>query len=561
MGMPPDPGTGTTPLTDAAGDPTGSIDSQSQSELYQDALNSAAKAEESAQHGLQGLYDQLSQLGSDPGDTDSVTGGPGPKSQQWIKQTQDLDRQIQAASNQLAAAKRNTATVYTKIASDSSARARTQAQSQTWAVQAQSAAAAAQYKNDQANLLEAYGAQKDLATIQNLQAAAAKSGQQLQLIAQQTQTSASQQALNSARAVQISETTPAIIQMDQARTQVYGSQVTANNARAQYLTSRVGVSQSQTDLNDARAQLISGPQAQSLLSTSELRQAQANKLDLTNGATLADLQAKAGLSDARIRQIAANIGRSQILPYTDRTSPNLTVFQPSTGTVTGVPNPGYVNTTMQGINDTNSAIQQVQNEIAQGTMTPDEGTALIDNLRQSLQYKALGVTPDQYIQAQQQQAAFGQGIVNGAANLGNSMSTQFMDLARNARTDVGPITPYENAIGMMGGPSAMQQAFSLIRQVRPITDRFSALDAAQKYAAAANILKSNPSGSTVQQPATTPAAQPGVSGGATPYQGAPNPNVFGSGTGTVPTNQGMPMNPNDPALLQQIGASGLGVAP
>lgn len=478
MTMPPDPGTGTTPSMDTAGDPAGAVSSQSQSELYQDQLNAAVTAEQSADHGLQGLYDQLNQLGPDPGDVDSITGGPGPKSQQWIKQTQDLDRQIQAASSQLATAKRDTASVYNHIATDASTRARTQGQTPLWSAQAQSATAAAQYKSAQANLLDAYGAQKDQATIQKLQDDAAKAQQQVQLIGQQTATSASVQALNSAKAVQITETTPAVLQMDAARTQVYASQVAANNARANTLIP------AQADLANARAAYISGPEAQSMLSKAELDAAKAKGLDLTQGATLDKIQAAAGLSNARIAQIYANVGKSQVLPYTDRTSPNLTVFQPSTGSVTGVPNPGYVNTTMQGISDTNNAIQEVQNEIASGQMTSDEGTALISNLRQALQYKALGVTPDQFLQAQQSQANLGMNVLNnymGTLEKGQGVAQQFLDAAAKTRNlpagmNFNPFGTFGQIANAVYGPS-LANAQNLINQVQPVTDKFSALKA------------------------------------------------------------------------------------
>src|SRR5579859_4648441 len=137
-----------------------------------------------------------------------------------------------------------------------------------------------------------------------------------------------------------------------------------------------------------------------------------------------------------------------------------------------------------------AAIDQVQGQIASGQTTPQDGDQLIANIKSSLDARTRGFTPEQLQQNQQQQASFGQGILDKMTSGGNTQANTLLNAARGAR-DLGgaQFTPYQNSIAMGGGPDMIKQALSLIQQVQPINDRAGALDAAGKYGQASQIFK------------------------------------------------------------------------
>lgn len=396
--------------------------------------------------------------------------------------------------------------------------------------------------------LEAQSAQaKDQATMDSLNARAQAVIQNAQTTATKAasleQLQSSQSLLANAKAAQIPALTQSTIDL-------HTSTIQRNAAYVQYLGSRTNLQNAQANtqgqvanLDAAKAALVAGPQAQSMLSKSELDAARAAGLNLDQGATLDKIQAAAHLSDARVLQIYANIGKSQVLPYNDKTEPNLTIFNPYTGNVSGQPNPSYVNTALQGITDTNQAIQQVQQDIASGQMTPDEGTALIDSLRQSLQYKALGVTPTDYVNMQNAQANVGMNVLGKYQDLlsqGNLASDRFQQAAMKSTHQLAPSNAY-SAFGQIAnalyGPD-LKTAQSLISQIQPITDRLSALKNMSLIGQARAALTGAPIAPTASNPSPQqPPAQPTPPAPPAAPTGGPNAAFLSSAApGSQPLN-------------------------
>lgn len=429
----------------------------------------------------------------------------------------------------LGQAARAYATTLTQVANQRAANARSAKdpnEQRLWSNEADKASSQADLYGAEADMYQAKTQAAIDAATSRASTALQRANTYAQRVQSQNDASQAQSLLANTRAAQL----PALTQ---STVQLHANQIQVAQQRANAYVSRVAaqnqVSGSQVDVNEARAQLISGPQAEALLSKAELDAAKAKGLDLTQGATLDKIQAAANLSNARVQQIAANIGKQQVLPYQDKTSPTLDVFQPSTGQVTGVSNPGYVNQTLQGITDTNQAISQIQNQISSGQMTPEDGTALINNLRQALQYKALGVTPDQYVQMQDQQAQLGMGVLNnymGVLNKGQDVANQFLNTASRVRglpagANFSPFSTFGQIAQNVYGPS-LQKAQDLISQVQPVSDRFTALQAVSNLAQArdhiAAVMQGNPVSNTDQANPMDTTANPTVSANPTTPQ-------------------------------------------
>lgn len=312
-------------------------------------------------------------------------------------------------------------------------------------------------------------------------------------------------------------------------------------------------------LSDARATVLVPAEAKKFLSAAGLDDAKISALNITTPLKLGDLAAKAGLEQAKAAQIYANMSKQQQAPYADTKAPNLLTYDPRTGTYSSQTNPAYTNPQAQPITDTYAAIDQIQAQIASGQMTPQDGDALIANLKQSLDATSKGFTPEQYQARQQTQATFGQGVVDKMHSQGNTMADTLVSAAKGARTPVD-MSPYENAINMGGGLTALQQAYALIGQVKPITDHASAIDAIIKYGGAKALLEtqkaaaegksnSDASGSgAASNPQPQPAvAAPGQAGtSADPTLGATPPAPFAQsglpegGSRGFSTDQGAP---------------------
>lgn len=213
--------------------------------------------------------------------------------------------------------------------------------------------------------------------------------------------------------------------------------------------------------------------------------------------------------------------RPKLINQGSKDEPTLTFFDARTGEVSSQPNPAYVNTTQQGISDTQSAINSVQQDIANGSMTPDEGSALIDTLRQSLQYKALGITPDQYFQQQSNQANLGMNVLGKyqeQINQGNVLGQQYMDAAMKSTKPLPAFNGFSAEGGIANaiyGPD-LAKAHQLIAQVTPITDRLSALKNLAVIGQAKAALTGAPTAPTLGNPNPQqgpPAASPGVAQG------------------------------------------------
>lgn len=339
-----------------------------------------------------------------------------------------------------------------------------------WAAEADKAKNQSDLYKSEADLYQAK-------TQEEMQSASQRAQAALQNAATSAQRAASTGALQGAEAALANAKLAALPELTTSTIALHNSQIQLAGARAQQSLANAALANAKTDV-------LIPAEAQRFLQMAGWDQARIDALHLTTPVKLDYLKAQTGLDDAKAQQILANIGKQQILPYTDNRSPTLTEFQPSTGQVTGIPNPGYVNTTLQGINDTEQAIQSIQNQIASGQMTPDQGTQLIANLRQALQYKALGVTPDQYVAMQNQQANLGRNVLSdymGVLGQGRSAADQFMTMARGIRNlpaglNLSPYATFGKIANQLYGGS-LDNARALINQVQPVTDRFSALQA------------------------------------------------------------------------------------
>ena len=471
--------------------------------------------------------------------------------------------QLDSARTALGAASRSHANLLAKFAVAAQAKTRTStdpAQQALWTNEADKANSQSALYNDEADMYQAK-------TQSAIDAASARSTSDLSRAASvasrvtsQNDQSAAAAALSSARAASIPALTASTVALHQAQIQLASSRST------QALSS--------ANVNDARAAYISGPQAQQAVARGDLTQAQADFIVKSGGAKLGDLIDKGLLDQTRAQQIVLNMSKWTVLPYNDRSNPTLVQQQASTGAVAGVPNPGYVNPMLQPQLDRAAAIQGIQQQLASGAFgtgpaAVQQANALMDGINQQSQLAAQGYTPEQYQSAQAQQAQQGQKTLTDMVGQGNTMASSLMDAASKSTQSFGPTTPYENAINMMGGPQAQQQAIALIQQVKPISSRMDAADAAAKYSQAAALFRQaagQPGGSqspTTPALANTQAAQSPIAASQaaqaqTTLQGNAS-GVGGNGVGVSTTPfqaQGAPsaISPQAMALLAGAGA-------
>lgn len=468
--------------------------------------------------------------------------------------------QLDGARTQLGNASRDYSNITAKlaVAEQGKARAATDPQQQAlWTSEAQKAQSQSELYGAESDMYQAKTQSQIDSAGQRATAALQNAASRAQQVQNQGDASRAQALLATAKAGQL----PALTQ----------STVQLHSAQIQLASSRSTQALSQANLNDARSAYISGPEAQQAEARGDLSKAEADAIIQQGGAKLGDLVAKGVLDQTRAQQIVTNMSKWTVVSYQDKNNPTIVQQQQSTGQITAVPNPGYVNSMLQPIQDRAAAIQGIRDSLAKGEFgTGPQAVAyanqLVDGLNQTALLQAQGYTPQSYQQAIQNQATAGQNTLTGIQDQGTSMANTLLDAAKGARTAT-PMTPYENAQAMGGGPQAMQQAFSLISQVKPIASRMDALDAYQKYSQASALLH-QAAGTTPAQggPAATPTGDATQAAGAAPaanmaaqaqrvVQGAPGGGSMSGG----PTYGGQPIQTGNPlgnALLLGAGIQG-----
>jgi hypothetical protein len=438
------------------------------------------------------------------------------------------------ARTQLGSASRAHSALLAKFAVAAQGKARAAAdpaQLQLWKDQADKAQSQSDLYKSEADMYDAKtqaaidtASQRASAALQNASSIASR-------VSSQNDQAQSAAALSTARAASIPALTQSTVALHTAQIQLAGN-------RSTQLLSQAGV-------NDARAAYISGPQADQALARGDLSKAEADQIKALGGAKLGDLVAKGALDDTRAKQIVANMSKWTALPYADTNAPKIGEIQQSTGQIVGVDSPIYKNPQLQPILDRAQAIEGIKNQLASGAFGTGPAAiqyanSLIDGISQQAQLAAQGYTPQTYQAAIQSQSAIGQKTLTDMQGQGNSMASTLMNAASRARTPVA-MTPYANAQAMGGGQPALQQAFSLMGQVQPITDRMSAATAAGQYSQISDLFKqaggaqsgaaANPAAATTPNPATqTPSSAADVAANSTPAaqmaaqaQGASNP--------------------------------------
>ncbi len=263
-----------------------------------------------------------------------------------------------------------------------------------------------------------------------------------------------------------------------------------------------------TNKTQAQAEYISGPQAEAMYQRGELLATQKDYIVQSGGAKIQDLIDKGLLDQTRAAQIRANMNKWNVVPGADSKNPTLVQQQASTGELQSVTNPGYVNPQLQTALDREAAIKSTQADLAAGKITVSQANQRVDAIAQASAYQQLGMTPQQYQQEQDAQKTAGEATLTGMQTQGREMGTQLLTAADKARTPIA-MSPYEDAQAMGGGQAALQQAFAMIGQVKPITDRMSAIVAAGKWAEVKQLLdqaKTTPDPGAPAVPAAAAAA-------------------------------------------------------
>src|SRR5712691_5287551 len=189
--------------------------------------------------------------------------------------------------------------------------------------------------------------------MQNAHTAAARSNSQID------QAGASAD-LSRARAAQIETLTPTLVRQHEAQIDLIGQ--------------RQGLVAAQTNLADARSAYISGPQATAEVARGNVSQATADYINKSGGAKIQDLIDKGLLDEAHAAQIYANMSKQQQAPYADTKAPNLLTYDPRTGTYSAQPNAAYVPDAKQAMADESAAVAQLQKQLADGSIQPDEAS-------------------------------------------------------------------------------------------------------------------------------------------------------------------------------------------
>lgn len=464
---------------------------------------------------------------------------------------QSASAQLDNTRTQMGAAARDYSTLLGKIATSYQANARAAKdpnEQRLWAQEADKAQSQSDlYAAESSMYVAKTQADIDNAT-QRAQAAVSRASTAAQRVTSQNDRDQAAALLANAKAAQVPALSASTIALHNSQIQLAGSrsaQAIANANRAQ-----------------AQADTLIPAEAQKFLAAAGWDQSRIDALNITTPVKLKDLEARTGLNDAKAQQILANIGKQQVLPYGDTNAPTLAVFQPSTGQVTGQPNPAYKNPYMQPLADRAAAIEAIRNDLAsgkfgQGQAATDYANQLIAGIDQQAQLQAQGYTPQQYQQAIQNQAQFGENILSNIASTGSSAANTLLSYASRARGLGGmSFTPYESAIGMFGGNDVVQKALSLISQIKPVTDRAGAADAIARYGAASALMKAagNDGASAPSSTPTSPDANPTL---LSPGMAGTNADPQVSGSPALAMYQGSPVsgvtNPTSPSGLSDSG--------
>ena len=308
--------------------------------------------------------------------------------------------------------------------------------------------------------------------------------------------------------------------LSQSTIALHNQQIATAASHAQLFAAQTARAQAQTEY-------LIPAQASYYVSRGILTQAQADQLARIGPVKVDELEARLGLNQARADLIRSQIGKQQVIPAADAHNPNLAIFQPSTGDVSRVPNPAYVNETLRSVQDTNNAINAIEQEIADHRLDPDEGSRLIDGLREALHYKQLGTTPFEYQKYQQeqnqQQGKFAQNLLGDiatrGAQTGQNAAEMFLNAASKARGLGGVnVTPFSSGLqmaqGMMGGPqvtgaaqNVLLQSLQAMQNMGPISSKFDALKAFATLSQAKRALEQSAGGEAPDQQSQQAMAQ------------------------------------------------------
>lgn len=231
-----------------------------------------------------------------------------------------------------------------------------------------------------------------------------------------------------------------------------------------------------------------------------------------------------------------------LIPGQDPTKQSrLLQTDPNTGQITAVDNP-LGSAAQQRFQDYHDGINTIEGMLTRGELTIDEANNYKGMLRQNFDAALQGTTPYQQQQdklvRQQQRMVSGAGLLNQRVSSGSGLAESLLNSAVNI---VG--NPHFMDPSAVAGFSPFSGAFDYVTQLGGGPDVYSAAAQAVQSGMApdpasallsAALPSSNPiAAAPTSQPAAPPAQPlaPGFGGG--PYQGAPNPNVFGSGMGNV----------------------------
>lgn len=448
-------------------------------------------------------------------------------------QVTTLSNQLDSARTELGRASRDYSTILSQISRSREASARAAKdpnEQRMWANEADKASSQAALYDAEAGLYSSKTAAEMQSWQDRAQAALSRAQTAASRVESQNDRDAASSMLAKAKAAQI----PALTQSTIA---LHSSQMQLAAARTSQSIANANKAQAQTDI-------LIPAEAQKYVAQGLLTQAQANQLQQIGPVKVDALEAKLGLDKTRADAIRAQIGKQQVLPYGDKSLPTLSVFQPSTGQVSGTPNPSYVNQFLQPLKDRADAIEAIKADLAagkygQGQQAIDYANQLMSGISQAAQYAAQGYTPQQYHAQQLQDAQFGQGVLNnymGVLNQGNSMANNMLTAASRARGLQGmtfsPFSTFGAIADQLYGPS-IQNAQALLNQVRPVTDRNSALQAFQQL-------------SQVKQHLTDAMQQSGQTmGGAGTADQATNSGINQVDAATMAAGGGSPLSPSN----------------